>query len=126
MYACMVADYVAWSNWQDGIRCSQGGVIHGNCCESNGFSSGIGAGIHVTGKRTHIEGNNCSSADFGVRVIDFGNILVRDTCSNDTVNWDIVEGNKCLVVIAASSGAISGDSGGHALGVADPHVNFTF
>jgi hypothetical protein len=42
------------------------------------------------------------------------------------VNWDIAEGNVCLIVNAATAGAISGDSGGVAPGSTDPNANFTY
>ncbi len=120
-----VADCTARNNTLDGILCSLSCVIRGNTCMING-NAADGAGIHATGDDNRIEGNNCTLADRGIDVDAAGNIIVRNTCSGNTLNWDVVAGNVILVVNATTAGAVSGNSGGTAPGSTDPSVNFTY
>lgn len=59
-----------------------------------------------------IEGNNCVGADRGLDVDVAGNILVKNTSSGNTTDWDVVAGNVCLVVQGVAGAAIVGNSGG--------------
>lgn len=97
-------------------------------CEAsfNGLSTSTGAGILLNASDNRIDSNNCTSNDRGIRVVSAGNFITRNTCSGNSINWDIVAGNVCLVVNAATSGAISGNSGGTAPGSTDPNANFTY
>jgi len=80
----------------------------------------------VLGSDNRIEDNNCLSADRGIEVSATGNILLRNTCSGNTTNWEVIAGNRLLVVNAASAAAVSGNSGGASLGSTDPNANFTY
>jgi parallel beta-helix repeat protein len=120
--ACAVGN-----NTGDGIRISSGCHVFSNVCRSNGLAAGDGAGIHATGDDNRIEGNNCTGADRGIDVDAAGNFVVRNTCSgNTTANWDVATGNICLVVQAATSGAVLGSNGGTAPGSTDPNANFSY
>ena len=123
---CVVTDCLSRFNRFDGIRCTDSCTIRGNTCANNGNGS-AGAGIVVFGFDNRIEGNTCTSADSGVSVNAAGNIVSRNTCSNNTTNWFVVAGNVCLVVDATTTGAnFAGDSGGVAPGSTDPNANFTY
>ncbi|HRX84283.1 MAG TPA: right-handed parallel beta-helix repeat-containing protein, partial [Phycisphaerae bacterium] len=122
---CTVADCTARGNTLDGIRCSPGCLIRNNVCSFNG-TGGDGAGIHATGADNRIEDNNCTSADRGIDVDLAGNIIVRNTCSGNLTNWDVVAGNVCLVVQGVTGAAILGNTGGVAPGSTDPNANFTY
>ncbi len=124
--ASTVADCTAQSNTIDGIACSFNCVIRGNTCAFNGNGLGNGAGIHTTGGDNRLEGNTCTQADRGIDVDFADNIIIRNTCSGNTTNWDIVSGNFCLVVQGAISGAILGNTGGVSLGSTDPNANFSY
>lgn len=123
-----VVDCTVQGNTLDGIRCQSESVIRGNTCANNGNMAGNGAGIHVIlpGTDNRIEGNNCTGADRGIDVDTAGNIIFRNTCSGNTTNWDVVAGNVCLVVQAATGGAILGNSGGASPGASDPIANYTY
>ncbi len=121
-----VADCTARLNASDGIACSIVCVIRGNACSFNGNGAFDGAGIHATGGNNRIEGNNCTSADRGIEVSAAGNIIIKNTCAGNTVNWDIVAGNVCLVVQGVTGAAILGNTGGVAPGSTDPNANFTY
>jgi hypothetical protein len=56
-------------NGLDGILSVGAGLIIGNQCSSNGQDVAGGAGIHTTSSDNRIEGNNCTSQDFGIRSI---------------------------------------------------------
>ena len=123
-----VADCTVRSNVLDGIRCSVGCLIRGNTGTSNG-NGGNGANIHATGNDNRIEGNNCILADRGIDVDASGNIIVRNTCSGNTVNWDIVANNVVGPILdrtAPASAAISGNSAPDSTGSTHPNANFTY
>jgi parallel beta-helix repeat protein len=123
---CTITDSTAQQNGTDGINVTSGCTVRGNTCVSNGNGAGNGAGIHATGDDNRIEGNNCTLADRGIDVDAPGNFIARNTCSGNTVNWDVVAGNAILVVSAATAAAVTGNAGGTPVGPADPNVNFTY
>jgi len=47
----------------------------------------------VTGGGNRIEGNNCTDNDRGIDVDVSTNLIVRNTCSGNTTNYEIVAGN---------------------------------
>ncbi|MBX3323192.1 MAG: right-handed parallel beta-helix repeat-containing protein [Phycisphaeraceae bacterium] len=101
-------------------------TVRENVSNSNGQST-LGAGIFTSGFRSRIEGNVCNDNDYGIRVTAGTNFITRNTVSsNTTLNWDVVVGNRCLVVQATNAGAISGNSGGTSPGSSDPNANFTY
>jgi len=126
--ASTVADCTVQSNTGDGIVCTSNCVIRGNTCTSNGFASGDGAGIHATGSDNRIEGNNCTGADRGIDVDFTGNIIIRNTCSGNTINWEIAASNAVAPIVqATTNGApISGNTYAGSLGSTDPNANFTY
>jgi len=123
---CTVADCTARGNTLDGILCTSGCVIRGNTCSLNGQGAGDGAGLHVTGVDNHIDGNSCTGANRGIDVDVAGNIIIKNTCSGNPTNWDVVAGNVCLVVLGVAGPAILGNSGGVAPGSTDPNANFSY
>lgn len=112
-------------NGHDGIRANSQCTIVANTCIANGRTTATGAGIRASGIRARIEGNHCDGADRGIVVESTGNIIVRNTCTQNSTNWDVAAGNVCLVVNAATGGAILGNSGGAPPGSTDPNANFS-
>ena len=139
---CTLSDCAAYGNSGDGIDADVGCALSGCAARDNGgdgieidsgnqvercVSSDNGvAGIHATGEDNRIEGNNVTGNDRGIDVDSAGNFIARNTASGNTINWTIVAGNVCLVVQAATAGAITGNSGGTAPGSTDPSANFTY
>lgn len=122
-----VSNCTATFNTTDGIL-AVGGACHirSNTCTFNG-SGGIGAGIRTTSTDNRIEDNQCSNADFGIKIEGWnGNFLSRNTCTSNSTNWDIPAGNVCLVINASTGGAILGNAGGVAPGSTDPNANFSY
>jgi parallel beta-helix repeat protein len=122
-----ITDCIATANDLDGIRVSSNSTVRGNQCTLNGNGTNDGAGILATGSDNRIEDNNCSDADRGIDINAAGNIIFRNTCSGNTLNWDVAAGNVCLVISGvAGLGAISGDSGGVSPGSTNPNANYTY
>lgn len=124
--SCVVAFCSTTFNALDGIWVSNDCYVKDNVCDSNG-NSGLGAGILCTGSDNRIERNNCTDGDWGIRVIEPGNLVLANSCSgNGVLNWDIGAGNVCVVVNASTSPAIAGDAGGISPGSTDPNANYTY
>ncbi|NUQ53066.1 MAG: right-handed parallel beta-helix repeat-containing protein [Phycisphaerales bacterium] len=123
----VVTDCTVQYNYSDGILCLSYCVIRGNACSTNSFG-GDGAGIHTTGTDNRIESNNCINADRGIDVDTAGNVIIKNTCSGNTVNWDIVAGNALAPIVSASTNAVpvSGNTYAGTLGSTDPNANFTY
>ncbi len=126
--ACLVMDCDVNTNSADGIRCAgSGSVIRGNACDGNGLNAGDGAGIVVVSIDNHIEGNNCTGNDRGIDVDAAGNIIIKNTCAGNTVNWTIIAGNAYGPIVATPAGAaVNGNAAAAALGSTDPNANFTY
>ncbi len=114
-------------NANDGIVASDQCTILNNTCSTNGRATGIGANIHIRGVKGRIEANHCYGADRGIDIDFAGNIVIRNTCSSNTTNWDIVAGNDVAPIFSATtnSSAIVGNTYSGNLGTADPNANFT-
>ena len=123
---CNISRCTVRSNVGDGINVFSSCLVLNNDCSLNGNGAGDGAGIHATSADNRIEGNNCIGADRGIDVDVAGSIIVRNTCSGNTSNWEVVAGNVILVVNATTAAAVSGNSGGTAPGSTDPNANFTY
>jgi parallel beta-helix repeat protein len=123
---CNISGCTVRSNVGDGINVFSSCLILNNACSLNGNGAGDGAGIHATSADNRIEGNNCVGADRGIDVDVAGNFIVKNTCSGNTNNWDVVAGNVILVVSATTAAAVTGNSGGTAPGSTDPNANFTY
>lgn len=121
----------ARANTADGIRATSGCVIIANNCAGNGAGTGgDGASIHVTGSDNRIEGNNCITSDRGIDIDAAGNIILKNTCSGNTTNWDIAAGNHYGPIIdrtaVAAPAAVNGNSATEALGSTHPNANFSY
>lgn len=124
-----VAHCISNANTGDGIRAVSDTVIMANICASNGLSAGNGAGIHVTSSDNRIEGNNVTDSDRGIDVDVAGNLIIRNSASGNTTNYDVVAGNFGNYVSAPSSVAVSGAAGGTAIGSvagADAWANLSY
>lgn len=122
-----ILECTALSNSGDGISVGTSCLVRANTCRSNGSGVADGAAIHVTGSDNRIEGNIANTSDRGIDVDATGNFIVANTASGNTLNWDIVVGNKVgPIVLAPDSVAISGDTGGAGVGTTNPWANFTY
>ena len=114
------------ANTGDGIRVTLRCSVLNNNCMTNGFGAGTGAGVRVTGSGNRLEGNHCVNADTGIEVTAASNVIMRNTCGGNTINWAVQGGNTCFVIVNGGGPAINGNSGGVAPTSSDPSANFTF
>jgi len=108
--------------------CPNGCDVRNNTCSQNG-NGGDGAGVHATGGDNRIEGNNCTLSDRGIDVDASGNIILKNTCSGNTSNWEIAVGNSLgpIVVAGTNAAVISGNGpAASTLGSTDPNANFSY
>jgi parallel beta-helix repeat protein len=126
---CIVSNCTASRNDIDGIsNPSSGCIIADNTCWNNGLV-GNGAGIRVTGSDNRIQGNNCTNADLGIVLLGAGNVMVKNTCSGNTINYDIFAGNRygpIINITAANPATVSGNSAASTMGSTDPWANFAY
>ncbi len=124
-----IVNCTARSNTLDGIAVVNYCVVLANTCSSNGARTGDGANIWASSTDNRIEGNTCAFADRGIEVSGSGNIILRNTCADNTINWVIAANNVCGPILdrtAPASAAISGNSAPDSTGSTHPNANFTY
>jgi parallel beta-helix repeat protein len=84
-----IRNCTAKSNGGDGIIVTSECVVVGNGC-SNNFSARDSAGIHATGTDNSIQENHVSSNDRGIAVDAPGNLVIRNSASNNTLNYFVI------------------------------------
>ena len=70
------------------------------------------AGIHVASYDSRIEGNNVSNNDRGIDVDGEDNVIVRNTASSNTINYDILSGNAIGEILDVTNGGTLNSSHG--------------
>ncbi|MCA9277040.1 MAG: right-handed parallel beta-helix repeat-containing protein [Phycisphaerales bacterium] len=126
-FSSSVAGCASYANTGDGIvaygRCS----ILDNTCGYNG-NNGDGSGIHTIESSNRIEGNTCTNNDRGLLIESTGNIIIRNTCSGNTLHYVIASGNRYGPIVNITAGGTAGVLGSSAAGnlaTSDPNANFS-
>jgi len=125
---CTISNCTAQFNTRDGIRVISDCLVLATACSFNG-NGGDGAGIHATGSDNRIEGNNCINNDRGIDVDAVGNIITKNTCSGNVIDWTIVANNVVGPILdrrAPASAAINGFSAPDSTGSTHPNANFSY
>ncbi len=113
-----IKDCAARDNAGDGIEVEHQNLVVGNMCQGNGS----GAGIHVVGGGSRIEGNNVTVNARGIDVDAGGNIVVRNSAHGNSTNYDIGANNAYGPVVGvAGVGDMSGTANAD-----HPWANFAF
>lgn len=123
-----IENCTAVSNTLDGIHVGGGCTVRNNTTRGNGQGDTPSAGIRATGSVNRIEGNHSGANDFGIYVQSTGNIIVRNTCANNTTAWVITSDNFYGTIIDRSSEStspVAGSSAADALGTTNANANFT-
>lgn len=128
---CSVQDCVARGNSIDGIVAATGSSVSGctssgnsgdgiltgfdtqivgNVCQTNGVGTADGAGIHVTGSGSRVDGNSVTDNDRGIDVDDRGNLIVRNSAQGNTTDYDIAAGNDVGTMQTSPVGAGAWDN----------------
>jgi parallel beta-helix repeat protein len=116
-----------YQNTGDGIRVTSQCTVSGNTCSDNGYNVGGSAGVHGTGTRNTITGNNCVHCGYGMVVDGAANSIFANVCSGNLTNCSIATGNVCHVLQAnITTAPILGSTGGTAVGASDPRSNLTY
>jgi hypothetical protein len=116
------------SNTLDGIRVGGGCVVRNNTTRGNGTGTTLSSGIRATGSVNRIEGNHSGANDYGIYVESTGNIIVRNTCANNTTSWIISSDNFYGTIVdrsGSSTSPVAGSSAPDALGSTNATANFT-
>ena len=79
-----VSGCVARVNAEDGIRVASYSSVRDNVCAHNGTGISSGAGIFANGTDIRMEGNLLIGNDFGIRCPGAGNIVLRNSASDNT------------------------------------------
>ena len=127
--SCTIEDCIARSNVIDGIQCTSSCVVRNNIATSNGAGAEFGAGIHATGGNNRIEGNNCTSNDYGIDIDAAGSIIIRNTCADNGLNFIVAVNNVFGTIAdrtAPASPAVAGSSAAGTMGSTDPNANFAY
>ncbi len=90
---CQIVGNSLYRQIEDGIEVGEKCIVSNNSVVYSG-ANGDGACIYVTGSDNRIEGNNVTMSDRGIDVDGTGNIIIKNTASGNTTNYDIIAGNK--------------------------------
>ena len=125
-----IQDCVASYNTGNGIRTADASKIVNNTATENGFETGNGAGIRVSGQKCRIDSNHVADNDRGIEVTGTRNLIVRNSSRSNGQNYVIVAGNRIarIVVPALNAANITDANNGSSDGFTDvdPWANFTF
>ncbi|HLO42490.1 MAG TPA: right-handed parallel beta-helix repeat-containing protein [Phycisphaerales bacterium] len=105
---------VASTNKLHGIEFGLESHIVANVSRRNGLT-GVGYGLYGNSEATRcrVENNTCTGNDAGIQLEGPSNLVIGNRCSVNTVNFDIVSGNRVgTIVVLPVAGAVSGNSGG--------------
>lgn len=87
------------ANTRDGLRALADCIIADSTFDSNGYGSGVGAGIHTMGFHNRIEGNNITDCDVGIQVDVAHSVIIRNTLADNGVNLVIAPGNMAGALV---------------------------
>jgi parallel beta-helix repeat protein len=107
--ASTVAHCSARYNEGDGIRVSDDTTVMSNTSANNG-NGGTGAGIHATGSDNRVDSNNVANNDYGIHVSTNGNLVVRNSASGNSTNYEIATGNDTGTIQTTPVGAGAWDN----------------
>lgn len=97
-----IQNCTARANRGDGIRINSDTAVSKNCCVSNG-NGGDGAGIHSISSDNRIEANHVTDNDRGLDVDFTDNLIIKNSASGNTINYDIVAVNIVGTIVATQA-----------------------
>ncbi len=124
-----ISGCLAQSNLLDGIRASTACLITRNQCHNNASTAADGAGIHVTGSDNRLEDNNVIASDRGIDADAPGNIILRNTCSGNTIAFVLAANNYYGSIVDRAgivTPVVNGPAAPGTLTSTDPHANFSY
>ncbi len=125
-----VKDCTAEGNAGDGITVTANSLVIANTANGNGAGTGTGAGIHTTSSDNRIEGNNVTDNDRGIEIGSSGSLILRNSASGNTTNYDIAASNNYGVILDVTATAAPAVNGNSATGTltttTNPWANFSY
>ncbi|MFG0257374.1 MAG: right-handed parallel beta-helix repeat-containing protein [Phycisphaerales bacterium JB043] len=102
----------ASANDGDGIETAGDSYVLNNNCDSNDLDTiGDGAGIHITGDDTRVEGNNTNDNRIGIVTTSAGCLVVRNSASGNVLfNYNLHAGTRYGSIIVLGNGDIAGNA----------------
>ena len=97
-------------NENDGIEVNARCLVVNNNSGLHGQGASDGAGIHATTFSNRIEGNTVTNNDRGIDVDFAGNLIIRNSASGNTIDYDIVAGNDIGSIVLTPIGAGAWDN----------------
>ena len=127
---CLIADNAVQSSGASGIAFSDGSTIRGNTSRANGTAIGGSSALWSNGSNSRIEGNTCTGAAYGIRLITGSrNVIVGNQCSGATIeNWRFAANNIYGPIIDRSvvaTAVVGGNTAASTLATTDPNANIT-
>ena len=120
--SCTISGCTAQGNDANGFWANSDTIFLNNSSINNGD-----AGIYVFADGCRVEGNNCIGNGIGIEIDGDANYIVRNVCTDNTINFDLAENNRFGAIIdhtLSSVIPVSGNSAGSAMGTTDPWANF--
>ena len=123
-----ISDCSAGRNKASGFSIGSRCIITGCTASVNAVNAASGANIKIYSSDNLVQGNNCTGGLRGIQVQLAGNIIIRNVCSGNTTNWDIVAGNALAPIVNATTNgsAVIGNTYAGNLGSSDPNANYTY
>lgn len=122
---CRIQSCTAELNRGDGIRVTSECVVLDNHCGYNGN----GGGVHLTASNNRIEGNNVISNFRGILADGAGNLIIKNSASDNTIDYSFVANNRYGAVVdisATGTNAVNGKSAVDTTATSSPLANFSY
>jgi hypothetical protein len=103
-------------NRGDGIVVSSECVVAGNNSNNN-FLARDAAGIRITGTDNSIKDNSMTANDWGLRVEVSGNLIIRNSAANNSINYFVTGASQAMGPVLAANQVAENTN---------PHANFDF
>jgi parallel beta-helix repeat protein len=118
------------SNDGHGIDVGYDSLIVQNTCLGNGGVNYAGIGLTLpSSSGNRIEANNVTDNHYGIHVTEDKNLIIKNTASGNTTNYEIAANNRygpIIDITASGQPAVSGNSAASTVDTTDPWANFSF
>lgn len=96
----LVENCTVSGNAGDGIRGIAQCIFRGNTCKENGFQSGTGYNLHLTGNKNEVVNNVSVDGRVGLQADTASNHFANNTVRGNTYNYSFVQGNQLDLILS--------------------------
>lgn len=114
-FGTLIQNCMAHYNTGDGIEVDEDSMVIACSVKNSGYL-GTGSGVHAAGANNRIEANNLIANDAGVTVDVAGNLIIRNSTSDNTTNY-VLTGIQTIGPIITATGTVTN---------LNPWANFDF